>query len=74
MDASDQGMFDEIVALLQPFNADSIELKPETDISADLKIDSVSDSPKHFIAGTKQPIKQRKPVHFEIVQKPDAHS
>ncbi len=42
MDASDQGMFDEIVALLQPFNADSIELKPETDISADLKIDSVS--------------------------------
>ncbi len=42
MDASDQGMFDEIVALLQPFNADDIELKPETDISADLKIDSVS--------------------------------
>ena len=42
MDASDQGMFDEIVALLQPFNADNIELKPETDISADLKIDSVS--------------------------------
>lgn len=42
MDASDQSMFDEIVALLQPFNADNIELKPETDISADLKIDSVS--------------------------------
>ena len=42
MDASDQSMFDEIVALLQPFNTDNIELKPETDISADLKIDSVS--------------------------------
>ena len=42
MDASDQSMFDEIVALLQPFNAENIELKPETDISADLKIDSVS--------------------------------
>ncbi|MEM1201257.1 MAG: acyl carrier protein [Pseudomonadota bacterium] len=42
MDASDQSMFDEIVALLQPFNADNIELKPETDISADLKIDSVA--------------------------------
>lgn len=42
MDASDQSMFDEIVALLQPFNADNIPLKPDTDISADLKIDSVS--------------------------------
>ncbi|NNF80333.1 MAG: acyl carrier protein [Rhizobiales bacterium] len=42
MDASEQSMFDEIVALLEPFNADKITLKPETDISADLKIDSVS--------------------------------
>ena len=42
MDASEQSMFDEIVALLEPFNADNIPLTPDTDISADLKIDSVS--------------------------------
>ena len=42
MDANDQGIFDSVVELLTPFNADGIELKPETDISADLNIDSVA--------------------------------
>ena len=42
MDAADQGLFDDIAALLEPFNGDKIKLKPETDISADLKIDSVA--------------------------------
>ena len=42
MDANDQGIFDSVVELLPPFNADGIKLKPETDISADLNIDSVA--------------------------------
>ena len=42
MDAREQEYFDKIVNLLEPFNSDGIELKPETDISADLNIDSVS--------------------------------
>ncbi len=42
MDANDQSIFDSVVELLVPFNAEKIELKPETDISADLNIDSVA--------------------------------
>ncbi len=42
MNAADQGVFDSIVELLAPFNEDNIELKPETDISADLNVDSVA--------------------------------
>ena len=42
MNETDQGIFDAVVELLTPFNADKIELKPETDISSDLNIDSVA--------------------------------
>ncbi len=42
MDARDQEIFDAVTELLGQFNAESIELKPETDISGDLNIDSVS--------------------------------
>lgn len=34
--------FDKLCQLLQPFNASGVKLTPETDISADLNIDSVS--------------------------------
>jgi acyl carrier protein len=34
--------FETLSRLLQPFNSGNIEIKPETDISADLNIDSVS--------------------------------
>ncbi len=36
------GTFTALCKLLDPFNAAKITLKPETDISADLNIDSVS--------------------------------
>lgn len=42
MEARDQELFEAIVELLKPFNTESIELTPETDISGDLNIDSVS--------------------------------
>ena len=34
--------FEILCELLKPFNLDRVELKPETDISTDLNIDSVS--------------------------------
>ncbi len=37
-----QEIFDQLCALLEPFNAGNIELTRETDISADLNIDSVT--------------------------------
>ncbi len=42
MDAQDQEIFDNVVELLKPFNTENIELTPDTDISGDLNIDSVS--------------------------------
>jgi len=42
MTAENDEIFNDLCQLLQPFNADGIVLKPETDISADLNIDSVS--------------------------------
>jgi acyl carrier protein len=42
MDARDQEIFDAVTGFLVPFNAENIELTPETDISGDLNIDSVS--------------------------------
>jgi acyl carrier protein len=35
-------IFNSLCKLLMPFNSSGIELKPETDISADLSIDSVT--------------------------------
>lgn len=35
-------IFDSLCKLLMPFNYSGIEIKPETDISADLSIDSVT--------------------------------
>ncbi len=35
-------IFDELCGLLAPYNTDGVDLQPETDISADLNIDSVS--------------------------------
>jgi acyl carrier protein len=35
-------IFAKLCELLTPFNKDNIELKPETEISADLSIDSVA--------------------------------
>ncbi len=42
MTDQDQAVFDKLCQLLKPFNTDNIELKPQTEISADLSIDSVS--------------------------------
>lgn len=42
MGADNEKIFEQLCELLQPFNANSVELKRETDISADLNIDSVS--------------------------------
>jgi len=42
MNDADNQIFEELVKLLQPFNTEGVELKKETDISADLNIDSVS--------------------------------
>ena len=42
MDANDQSIFDSLTELLAPFNADNVDLKPETDIARELNIDSVA--------------------------------
>ena len=42
MTAENDEIFKELCTLLKPFNTDGVVLKPETDISADLNIDSVS--------------------------------
>ena len=42
MTSADDQIFEELRSLLQPFNTEGVELKKETDISADLNIDSVS--------------------------------
>jgi acyl carrier protein len=42
MSATDRSTFDTLCRLLEPFNTAKVTLKPETDISADLNIDSVS--------------------------------
>lgn len=42
MAVDDEEIFQELCQLLTPFNSNSVELKRETDISADLNIDSVS--------------------------------
>ena len=42
MTAENDEIFKDLCTLLQPFNTDGVVLKPETDISADLNIDSVS--------------------------------
>jgi acyl carrier protein len=39
---TDADIFSGLCTLLMPFNYSGIELKPETDISADLSIDSVT--------------------------------
>lgn len=39
---ADNEVFIDLCQLLEPFNTDGVELKPDTDISADLNIDSVS--------------------------------
>jgi acyl carrier protein len=41
-EASRAEIFDSICKLLSPFNYSGIELSPDTDISADLNIDSVT--------------------------------
>lgn len=40
--SASEDTFTTLCRLLEPFNAAKIDLKPETDISADLNIDSVS--------------------------------
>ena len=42
MTAENDEIFKDLCALMEPFNTDGVVLKPETDISADLNIDSVS--------------------------------
>lgn len=42
MTVSADDIFTKLCELLEPFNKQGIELKPETEISADLSIDSVS--------------------------------
>jgi len=42
MSHSKDEVFDELCALMQPFNTDSVKLTPDTDMTADLNIDSVS--------------------------------
>lgn len=42
MTADSNEIFAKLSELLAPFNSKNIELKPETEISADLNIDSVS--------------------------------
>ena len=42
MTANSEDIFDKLCELLIPFNKNSIELKPDTEFSADLSIDSVS--------------------------------
>ncbi len=42
MDNNNQEIFEQLCKLLDPFNSDSVVLNRETDLSADLNIDSVS--------------------------------
>ena len=42
MTSADQSTYDTLCELLQPFNAAGVALQPNTDISTDLNIDSVS--------------------------------
>lgn len=42
MTDDEQEIFDKLSELLQPFNEKQVELKPQTEISVDLAIDSVS--------------------------------
>ena len=42
MTAENDEIFKNLCTLMEPFNTDGVVLKPETDISADLNIDSVS--------------------------------
>lgn len=42
MATSNEEILATLCGLLEPFNAQKVELKPTTDISADLNIDSVS--------------------------------
>ena len=42
MTAENDEIFKDLCTLMEPFNTDGVVLKPETDISADLNIDSVS--------------------------------
>jgi acyl carrier protein len=42
MSATNDQTFDTLCRLLEPFNTQKLVLKPETDISADLNVDSVS--------------------------------
>lgn len=42
MSKTDDEVFQSLCTLLEPFNAKNIELKPDTEISADLNIDSVT--------------------------------
>jgi acyl carrier protein len=42
MTAAAEPTFDTLCRLLEPFNSGKVALKPETDISADLNVDSVS--------------------------------
>ena len=42
MAGDNEAIFSELCGLLQPFNTDNVELRRDTDISADLNIDSVS--------------------------------
>jgi acyl carrier protein len=42
MSAATESTFDTLCRLLEPFNTAKVALKPDTDISADLNVDSVS--------------------------------
>ncbi len=42
MNLSDDDIYRKLVELLQPFNPKGVELKPETEIAAELNIDSVA--------------------------------
>ena len=42
MSGDRQAIFSKLCELLEPFNSDNVALKPDTEISADLNIDSVS--------------------------------
>jgi len=42
MSDSEQRVYDEVLALLQRYNREGRELQPETDLNAELNIDSVA--------------------------------
>ncbi|HLW28372.1 MAG TPA: acyl carrier protein [Kiloniellales bacterium] len=42
MSDSEQKVYDEVLALLQRYNREGRELRPETDLNAELNIDSVA--------------------------------